>query len=207
MLSTVATTAPAHGGLELLGQTVVVIGAGAAGGVETARRARAEGADVVVPGRDRERLERAALEVDARRTAAFDATDAVALERFFDDVTGPMDHVVVTAADRALALDVARNAAAKIRHGGTLLLIGGPGPSITAALAVALAPVRVRVNMIALGPVDTPLPGARLDDLLAAPIGAADDVAALAVRLMAEPTLNGATYDADGARRPLPQEV
>ena len=49
------------------GQTVVVIGGSAGIGLETARRARAEGADVVLTGRDPERLERAAAELDALR--------------------------------------------------------------------------------------------------------------------------------------------
>ena len=51
---------------ELLGQTVVVIGGSAGIGLETARRARAEGADVVLTGRNPERLEHAASEVGAR---------------------------------------------------------------------------------------------------------------------------------------------
>jgi short-subunit dehydrogenase len=50
---------------ERLGQTVVVIGGSAGIGLETARRARREGADVVLTGRDRARLERAALNLDA----------------------------------------------------------------------------------------------------------------------------------------------
>ena len=37
---------------ELAGQTVVVIGGSSGIGLETARRARAEGAEVVVTGRD-----------------------------------------------------------------------------------------------------------------------------------------------------------
>ena len=60
---------------ELPGQTVVVIGGSAGIGLETARRARAEGADVILTGRDPERLKQAAREVDALSTAAFDATD------------------------------------------------------------------------------------------------------------------------------------
>ena len=60
---------------ELLGQTVVVIGGSAGIGLETARRARAEGAKVVLTGRNPERLQQAAREVDAMSTAAFDATD------------------------------------------------------------------------------------------------------------------------------------
>src|SRR6266550_6333395 len=70
--------------LELLGQTVVVIGGSAGIGLETARHARTEGAKVILTGRNPERLKRAAAEVDALSTAAFDATDFKLLERFFD---------------------------------------------------------------------------------------------------------------------------
>ena len=55
---------------ELLGQTVVLIGGSAGIGLETARRARSEGADVILTGRNPERLEQAARDVDARSTAA-----------------------------------------------------------------------------------------------------------------------------------------
>ena len=82
---------------ELLGQTVVLIGGSAGIGLETARRARTEGADVVLTGRDPERLTRAAVDVDARSTSAFDANDPAALERFFQGLPGPIDHVLVTA--------------------------------------------------------------------------------------------------------------
>jgi NAD(P)-dependent dehydrogenase (short-subunit alcohol dehydrogenase family) len=140
------TPAPAAREPELAGQTVVLIGGSAGIGLETARRARAEGADVVLAGRDPERLERAAREVDARSTAAFDANDAAALKRFFDELPDPIDHVLVTAggphyvpllemtadqvrdalSDHALlGLEVARNARGKMRPGGTLLLMGG----------------------------------------------------------------------------------
>jgi NAD(P)-dependent dehydrogenase (short-subunit alcohol dehydrogenase family) len=74
---------------ELVGQTVVVIGGSAGIGLETARRARSEGADVVLVGRDPERLEQAARDVDARSTAAFDANDATALKGFFAKPTPP----------------------------------------------------------------------------------------------------------------------
>jgi NAD(P)-dependent dehydrogenase (short-subunit alcohol dehydrogenase family) len=49
---------------ELVAQTVVVIGGSAGIGFETARRACAEGADVVLTGRNPERLH-AALELGA----------------------------------------------------------------------------------------------------------------------------------------------
>ena len=79
-MSTVAIPSPIHRELELLGQTVVVIGGSAGIGFETARRARAEGAKVILTGRNAERLQHAAGEVDALSTAAFDAADPVALE-------------------------------------------------------------------------------------------------------------------------------
>ena len=82
---------------ELRGQTVVLVGGSAGIGLETARLARAEGADVIITGRDPGRLEAAGREVGARRTAAFDAFDPAALKRFFDDVPAPVDHVLVTA--------------------------------------------------------------------------------------------------------------
>ncbi len=133
---------------ELLGQTVVVIGGSAGIGLATARRARAEGADVVLTGRDPERLQQAAVELDAQRTAAFDANDAAALERFFQDLPTPIDHVMVTAGaphygplletdvaelrrslseHLVLTVEVARSAAGKVRPGGTLLFMGGTG--------------------------------------------------------------------------------
>jgi NAD(P)-dependent dehydrogenase (short-subunit alcohol dehydrogenase family) len=235
---------------ELLGQTVILIGGSAGIGLETARRARAEGADVILTGRDPERLRRAAVDVDARSTAAFDANDSSALKAFFGDLRGPIDHVLVTAggpsygpllemtADQVrdaltnhavLGLEVARNAAGKIRPGGTLLLMGGTGgrkitrdlgiasaatavlPPFAAALALALEPVRV--NLIAAGFVDTPLSAsllgggleARREELRAfLPIGRVvgpADVAALAVHLMINTAVTGATYDIDGGQQ------
>ena len=50
---------------ELLGQTVLVIGGSAGIGLETARRARAEGAKVILTARNPERLKRAASDVGA----------------------------------------------------------------------------------------------------------------------------------------------
>ena len=85
----------------LLGQTVVLIGGSAGIGLETARLARGEGADVILTGRDAKRLESAARDVDASSTAAFDAYDPASLKAFFDDLSGPIDHVLVTAGSPA----------------------------------------------------------------------------------------------------------
>jgi NAD(P)-dependent dehydrogenase (short-subunit alcohol dehydrogenase family) len=249
-VTTATTPESSQRGPELLGQTVVVIGGSSGIGLETARRARAEGAEVILTGRNPERLEQAAADVGARSTAAFDANDLVALKRFFDGLEGQIDHVLVTAggpsykpllemgADEvrdalggraAVTLEIARHAAARMRPGGALLLMGGTGgrrinrelgiapaatavlPPLTAALAVALAPIRV--NLIAAGFVDTPLSASLLGDQLDArreqlrttlPIGRVvgpADVAALAVHLMINTALTGATYDIDGGQQ------
>src|SRR5215467_6918030 len=128
---------------ELVGQTVVVIGGTSGIGLETARRARAEGAEVILTARDPERLRRVGEELGAR-TAAFDATDFGRLAKFFDELPKPIDHVLVTGpgpyyapladfdVDKArrdvdahlmLPLIVARSAARKVRAGGTLLFM------------------------------------------------------------------------------------
>ena len=95
-MSTVTIPSPIHREPELLGQTVVVIGGSAGIGFETARRARSEGAKVVLTGRNAERLQQAASAVDALSIAAFDAADPIALDRFFRDLP-TIDHVMVTA--------------------------------------------------------------------------------------------------------------
>ena len=82
---------------ELQDQIVVVIGGSGGIGLETARRARAEGAEVILTGRNPERLEHAARELGAQSTAAFDAADFEALERFFEGLPDQIDHVMVTA--------------------------------------------------------------------------------------------------------------
>jgi NAD(P)-dependent dehydrogenase (short-subunit alcohol dehydrogenase family) len=235
---------------ELLGQTVVVIGGSAGIGLETARKARAEGAEVVLTGRNPDRLAQAAQELRAQRTAAFDATDADSVETFFQDLATPIDHVLVTAGGPTygpllgmssddvrealtehivVALDVARNAVGKMRPGGTLLLMGGTGgrrisrelgiasaatavlPPFAAALALELEPIRV--NLIAAGFVDTALSASLLGDRLedrrnelraTLPIGRVVgpiDVAALAVHIMTNTALTGATYDIDGGQQ------
>ena len=235
---------------ELSGQTVVVIGGSSGIGLETARRARAEGANVILGARNPDRLKQAAAELDALSSAAFDATDPVALDRFFAGLPETIDHVLVTGPgpyyapladldrERAhrdfdnhvwLAVAVAQHAVGRVRPGGTLLFmagtsggIWGPGESVMAAdtaalpalianLAVEVAPIRV--NLIAAGFVDSPLSasllGADLDKRRAQlratlPIRRVvepADVAFLAVHIMANTALTGATYDIDGGQQ------
>lgn len=249
-MSTASAASPMQRQPELVGQTVVVIGGSAGIGLETARRARAEGAKLILTGRDSERLQRAGQELDAMSSAAFDATDFERLERFFNDLPAPIDHILLTGPgpyyapladfdlERArrdveahlfLPLQVARNAAKKVRPGGTLLFMGGTGgrrtepgfalisaltaamPAMTKNLALEVAPIRV--NLIAAGFVDTPLSAALLGDELenrrnqlratlpirrvVGPV----DVAALAIHIMINTALTGATYDIDGGQQ------
>ena len=95
-MTATSTIAPAHHEPELLGQTVVVIGGSAGIGLETARRAREEGADVILTARDPDRLHRVGQELGAASIAAFDATDFGRLGRFFDELPTLIDHVLVT---------------------------------------------------------------------------------------------------------------
>jgi NAD(P)-dependent dehydrogenase (short-subunit alcohol dehydrogenase family) len=243
-----APDAPARPAPSLRGQTVVVIGGSAGIGLETARRARDEGASLILTARDPERLHRVGQELGAS-IAAFDATEFEQIERFFDGLPTPIDHVLVTGPgpyyaplaeldfDKArrgldahllLPLQVARSAVGKVRPGGTLLFMGGTGgrrpdagalitaltaalPALTRNLALELAPIRV--NLIAAGFVDTPLSAAILGDQLDARreqlrttlpirrvVGPAD-IAALAVHLMTNTAVTGATFDIDGGQQ------
>ena len=249
-MTSATTHVPAQREPELAGQTVVVIGGSAGIGLETARRARAEGADVILTGRNPDRLKQAGSELGAGRTAAFDATDPAALDRFFADLPEAINHMMVTGPgpyyapladldrERAhrdfdahlwLAVAVAQHAVGRVRPGGSLLFMGGTGgrhrgiglsliaagtaalPALIANLAVEVAPVRV--NLIAAGFVDTPLSASLLGDRLeerrnelraTLPIGRVvgpADVAALAVHIMTNTALTGATFDIDGGQQ------
>ena len=234
----------------LAGQTVVVIGGSAGIGLATARRARVEGAKLILAARNPQNLEDAARELGALSSAAFDATNFDQLKRFFDELPTPIDHVLVTGpgpyyaplaeldiekargdveAHLLLPIQVARYAVKKVRPGGTLLFMSGTGgrstapglilisaltaalPAMTKNLALELAPIRV--NLIAAGFVDTPLSasllGAQLDARreqlrttlpIRRVVGPAD-IALLAVHLMTNTAITGATYDIDGGQQ------
>jgi NAD(P)-dependent dehydrogenase (short-subunit alcohol dehydrogenase family) len=126
-------------------------------------------------------------------------------------------------------IDVARLAAPKVRPGGGLIVMSGTAPrrpeiglivpaatatglsAAAATLALELAPVRV--NVIAAGFINTPLSAALVGEGLEArrselrrrlPIRRVvepSDVAALAVHLMTNTALTGATYDIDGGQQ------
>src|SRR2546428_2451292 len=95
-MSTATAASPTQREPELLGQTVVVIGGSAGIGLETARRARAESAKLILTRRNPEHLPHAASELDALGTAAFDATDPVPPERVFRHLPTTLGHLMVT---------------------------------------------------------------------------------------------------------------
>jgi NAD(P)-dependent dehydrogenase (short-subunit alcohol dehydrogenase family) len=131
-----------------------------------------------------------------------------------------------------LPMQVARRAVGKVRPGGTLLFMSGTGgrriapgtslisaltaaqPALTKSLALELAPIRV--NLIAAGFVDTPLSATILGDQLETrraelrttlPIGRVVgpvDVANLALHLMTNTAVTGATFDIDGGQQLVP---
>ena len=151
--------------MTLAGQTVVVLGGTAGIGLETARHARAEGAELILTARNSDRLNEVGRELGAR-TAAFDVTDFDRLQGFFEELPGPVDHVLVTGPgpyyaplaefdfDEArrdveahifLPMQVARHAVGRVSPGGTLLFMGGtggrrtaPGLSLIGALTAAM---------------------------------------------------------------------
>jgi NAD(P)-dependent dehydrogenase (short-subunit alcohol dehydrogenase family) len=232
---------------QLEGQTLLVIGGSSGIGLETARRAAGEGADVILTARDPERVYGVGLEMGAS-IAAFDALDFDRLARFFEEVPR-IDHVLVTgpgpldardtgfdlrAARRdleahvLLPLQVAYASVGAMGAAGSLLFTGcldagarGGGLALASALTAALSAITmhlatelapVRVNLIAAGFVDIRPPTihgerleARREQLRSSlPIGrllAPADVAALAVHLMVNTAVTGATFDIDGGQR------
>ncbi|HEX3908228.1 MAG TPA: SDR family oxidoreductase [Mycobacteriales bacterium] len=233
----------------LAGQTVVVMGGSSGMGLATARLAHAEGAELILTARNPDRLREAAGDLGAS-TVAFDSLDFDRLDRFFDELATPVDHIMVTGpgpyyaplaefdlekgrrdveSHLWLQVQVARNAMSKVRPGGSLIFIGGTGgrrpavggtlisaltaalPALARNLALEIAPVRV--NVIAAGFVDTPLSasllGEQLDERRAQlrktlPIGrvvGSEDIAVLAIHLMANTAVTGATYDIDGGQQ------
>jgi NAD(P)-dependent dehydrogenase (short-subunit alcohol dehydrogenase family) len=236
-----------NSGPSLAGRTVVVLGGSSGIGLETARRAHAQGANLILTAREPERLHRVGLELGAS-ISAFDLSDTDRLTRFFANLPGPADHLLVsgpgpqyvpfTQLDTVkicqglerlvLTVQIARLAKDVLQPTGSLLLIGGTGgrrpsagplisavtaamPALARSLALELAPSRV--NLIAPGFVDTSLSASILGDGLDArraelratlPTGrlvVPADVADLAVDLMTNSAVTGATFDIDSGQQ------
>jgi len=161
----------------LMGQTVVVLGGSSGIGLATARRARDQGAKVILTARDPDRLHHIGLELGAS-ISAFDLSDTERLTQFFANLPGAVDHVLVSGAGPAyvafadldndairrgvqrivLTVQVATLAKDVLRADGSLVLIGGTagrrpsaGPLISAVTAAM--PALARSLALELAPV------------------------------------------------------
>jgi NAD(P)-dependent dehydrogenase (short-subunit alcohol dehydrogenase family) len=156
----------------LAGQTVVVLGGTSGIGLETARRARAEGANLILTARKADPLRAVGLELGAS-IAAFDLGDADRLAGFFANLPRLVDHVFVSGGgpdhvpfadldvDKihqgleriVLSVQIARLAKDAIRTGGSLVLIGGTGgrrPSAGPLIAAVTASMAALTRSLAL---------------------------------------------------------
>jgi len=126
--------------------TVVVLGGTSGIGLATAKAAQAEGAQVLVTGRSRERLQAAEAELGSgARAVALDVADEAGTRALFEGI-GRIDHVFITAGSVALdarlapdsaslrpAMDVrfwgafnaAKYGAAKMNAGGSITFMSG----------------------------------------------------------------------------------
>ena len=184
----------------LLGQTVVIIGGGTGIGLATARKAKTEGARLIITDRRSGPLEDVADEIGVEATAAFDESDTGRLEAFLGRLPGYIDHVVLSRGaleQLLLPLCIARYARREMRYGGSLVFIDvtparrpGAGQSL-AAIAPIPRPVLIANLVVEAAPV-------RVNLIVCTPADAPDDVAARAVQLMIDPVVTGAILHIDG---------
>ena len=218
---------------DLLGQTVLLIGGSSGIGLEAARLARAQGADIILTARNPDRLYRAGLELGAS-IAAFDATDFGRLGRFFDALPAPIDHLLITVlvpttrswlsstSTRRAAISTPissclcrspRTSRARSAREAPCSSWGVPAAvapqrasrslrrsqprlsAVTRDLALEVAPVRV--NLIVAGYAGTLPGGTRPAGRVAGPAS----IAAVAVHLMTNTAVTGATFDIDSGQR------
>lgn len=132
---------------KLTGKTVLIIGGSSGFGLEVAKKATAEGARLVIVGRDGAKAEGIAALLPDARGFGLDATDEAAF-RSFVEAQGPFDHVVsmvggamgggFLAADAATIratiegkffanMVIARTLAPALNAGGSLTLTAGSG--------------------------------------------------------------------------------
>jgi NAD(P)-dependent dehydrogenase (short-subunit alcohol dehydrogenase family) len=148
--------------MQLTGKKVVVVGGSSGIGLSTAELAKREGADVIIASRNAAKLDAIAEKLNAIAIPA-DVTDDKSVANLFKR-TGPVDHVVVTAAQlrtgpfKTVAMEDVRSTfegkfwgawrvarEAQFRAGGSLTLVSGflsirprPNSAIVSAANAAL---------------------------------------------------------------------
>jgi NAD(P)-dependent dehydrogenase (short-subunit alcohol dehydrogenase family) len=143
--------------MTLQNQRVVVLGGTSGIGLATAKAARALGAEVVVTGRDEQRLRSALGELgDGAGGLRFDAAERDQLESFFGDA-GRLDHLVLALGAAAGSGPIASLDLADLRAG----FDGKFWPHVS-ALQVALPNIEPAgsVTFVSAGSAGAPYPGA-----------------------------------------------
>jgi NAD(P)-dependent dehydrogenase (short-subunit alcohol dehydrogenase family) len=151
--------------MDLEGQSVLVIGGSSGIGFAVARAAREAGAHVTIASSNADRVREAIVRLGGGEGIGLDVTDEGAVAAFFAD-SGPIDHIVFTAADWAQvdhkpfaeidlaaeatlfgvrfwgALAVAKHGAKCVKPGGSITLTNGMAahrPQKGLAVATAMA--------------------------------------------------------------------
>jgi NAD(P)-dependent dehydrogenase (short-subunit alcohol dehydrogenase family) len=205
----------------LLGQTVLIIGTCTGAGLATARRAKGEGAQLILTDRRAGPLEDLADEIGVEATAAFDESDVEQLETFLGGLPGCVDHVMLSGGEPYTArpgeIDLARAhgaldqlllpicigcyAGREMRDGGSLVFVTGaragrPGDRQTLAAVAAVAlPVLIAGLAVEVAPVRVNLIACDAAEPPAVSLG---EVAARAVGLMIHPRVTGTIVYLDG---------
>ena len=193
-------------------QHLVVVGGSSGIGLATARRARADGADVIITARDPGRVHRAGRELEAS-IAAFDATDFDRLASFLGQLPSPIDHVLVTGpapndvpltslevdaarreveAHLLLPLQLVARAGRVVRCGGSVICLGCTGAGSSTARSTLVVALTAALSSIT-SELAAELAPVRVNLVVS---GCADDpseVAALVVRLMSDAVVTGET--------------
>lgn len=148
--------------MRLKDRTVVIFGGSSGIGLATARRAKAEGAEVVIVGSTRDKLDRAAQEVGGAVTHALDVQDEAAVAGLFAELPvvhhvlntvggiggatklqGPLEELMAPVDVRLRgSVVICKHAIPRIVPGGSVTLVSGAGkykPFPGAATALASA--------------------------------------------------------------------
>ncbi len=104
----------------LAGKKIVVVGGSSGIGLSTAELAKQQGAEVIIASRNADRLNAVAANLGARAIAA-DVTSDESVESLFR-ACGPVDHVVVTAAQLRSGPFKTRGDGRRARHHGRQVL-------------------------------------------------------------------------------------